>query len=63
MRGGGGGCGLKQDIKKKKKKKKKKKIREKSRKCKSQTAALPRHQEGEEIDKAQQAQIEHTYKK
>ena len=29
----------------------------------SQTAALPRHQEEEETDKAKQAQIEQTYEK
>ena len=29
----------------------------------SQTAALPRHQEEEEIDKSKQAQIEQTYEK
>ena len=29
----------------------------------SQTAALPRHQEEEETDKAKQAQIKQTYKK
>ena len=30
---------------------------------KSQTAALPRHQEEEETDKTKQAQIEQTYEK
>ena len=30
---------------------------------KSQTAALPRHQEEEETDKSKQAQIEQTYEK
>ena len=29
----------------------------------SQTAALPKHQEEEETDKSKQAQIEQTYKK
>ena len=32
-------------------------------KPRSQTAALPRHQEDEETDKAEQAQIEQTYEK
>ena len=41
-----------------------KKVREKSREChKSQTAALPRHQDEEETDKPKQAQIEQTYEK
>ena len=29
----------------------------------SQTAALPKHQEGEETDKSKQAQIDQTYEK
>ena len=40
-----------------------KRVREKSRECQSQTAALPRHQEEEETDKTKQAQIVQTYEK
>ena len=36
-------------------------VREKSRECHNQAAALPRHQEEEEKDKTKQAQIEQTY--
>ena len=43
--------------------KKKKNVRNVQRVSQSQTAALPRHQEEEETDKTQQAQIEQTYKK
>ena len=50
--------------KKKKKKKKKKKGKRKVQGVpQSQTSALPRHQEEEEIDKTKQAQIEQTYEK
>ena len=45
---------------KKKKKKGKRKVQGVP---KSQTAALPRHQEEEETDKSKQAQIEQTYEK
>ena len=41
----------------------KKEVREKSRECQSQTAALPRPQEEEETDKSKQAQFEQTYEK
>ena len=48
--------------KKKKKKKKKKKSKRKVQGVpQSQTAALPRHQEKQEINKTKQAQIEQTY--
>ena len=40
---------------------KQKTVRKKSRKCQSQTAALPRHQEEQETDKTKQTQIEQTY--
>ena len=51
-------------LESKKKKKKKKKGKKKVHGVpQSQTAALPRHQEGEEIDKTKQAQIEQTYEK
>ena len=40
-----------------------KKVREKSRECQSQAAAHPRHEEEEETDKSNQAQIEQTYEK
>ena len=51
-------------MKEKKKKKKKKKNKEKVPGVpQSQTTALPRHQEEEEIDKTKQAQIEQTYEK
>ena len=50
-------------LKKKKKKKKKKTKRKVQGVQQSQTAAVPNHQEEEETDKSNQAQIEQTYEK
>ena len=40
-----------------------KKVREKSRECQSQPAALPRPQDEEETDKTKQAQLKQMYEK